>query len=336
MASPSKPAPLSSHFPLKAPIIIDGALATYLETLGADISGSLWSADILVKDAKVIQRAHLDYFRSGANIAITASYQASVAGLVGHLGISEEEAKGIVERSVDVARKAREEVYEERRRREKSEEKMGGDGITREMWIAGSVGPYGAWLADGSEYRGDYVVGKEALKDFHRGRIQALVRGGVDLLACETMPQVGEVEALVELLQEEFSDVEAWFSFTLRDGGHIADGTPLAAVVELLRPARQVVAVGVNCVADDVGLEALRVLKGLWGRDRGELVMYPNSGEKWNAGARGWEGKRTEGGELRGKAQEWWREGAGLVGGCCRTTPEDIGVMREALGGKKE
>ncbi|KAF2130118.1 Homocysteine S-methyltransferase [Dothidotthia symphoricarpi CBS 119687] len=320
MSPSQRPEPISSYFPLKKPIILDGALATYLETLGADISGSLWSADILTKDPSVIKQAHLDYFRAGANVAITASYQASIPGLVQHLQISEEEARGLVARSVELAISARDEVLQERE-----------DEKTREpLWIAGSVGPYGAFLADGSEYRGDYTVSKEAMKEFHRGRIAALIAAGVDILACETIPQKGEVEALAELLVTEFPRTEAWFSFTLRDSTHIADGTPLADIVDILQDVKQVVALGFNCVADGVGLDALRVLKGLW--TRGPLVMYPNSGEMWNAGTRGWEGVRTEGEGLRGKTVLWWEAGAGLIGGCCRTTPVDIGVMRGAVG----
>ena len=197
------------------------------------------------------------------------------------------------------------------------------------MWVAGSVGPYGAFLADGSEYRGDYSIPKEKMKDFHRGRIQALVEAGVDILACETMPQKAEVEALLELLTNEFPDTEAWFSFTLRDSGHISDGTSLSDIAALFEDVQQVIALGFNCVPEDVALEALKTLKPLV--KRGTLIMYPNSGEQWNAQAREWEGKRTEGSTLAEKTVEWWKAGAGMIGGCCRTTPEDIKVMRKAL-----
>jgi homocysteine S-methyltransferase len=312
MATPS-PTKLSTHIASGTPIILDGALATYLETLGADISGALWSADILLKNPSLIKKTHLDYYRAGANVAITASYQASIPGLTKHLDLNEWDAKAVVKKSVELAKSARDEI--------------GG----KSLWVAGSAGPYGAFLADGSEYRGDYNIPKEEMKDFHRGRIQALVEGGVDILACETIPQKAETEALLELLMTEFPDTEAWFSFTLRDSGHISDGTPLHEIAALFEHVEQVVALGFNCVSDDVVLEALKTLKPLV--KRGALVVYPNSGELWNAQAREWEGQRTEGSTLGEKTVEWWEAGAGMIGGCCRTTPEDIGVMRKALEG---
>jgi homocysteine S-methyltransferase len=219
--------------------------------------------------------------------------------------------------SVELAKQARDDYIRE----------TGGD--ERELWVAGSVGPYGAFLADGSEYRGDYDIPKDDMKKFHRGRIQALVEAGVDVLACETMPQKAEVEALLELLSTEFPTTEAWFSFTLRDSGHISDGTPLSEIASLFEDVEQVIALGFNCVQDDVMLKALRTLKPLV--RRGTLVVYPNSGEQWNAQTRGWEGDRTEGSTLAEKTVEWREAGAGMIGGCCRTTPQDIGVMKAAL-----
>lgn len=334
------PNSLSTYLTTGHPIILDGALATYLETLGADITSALWSASILLKNPLLIQQTHLDYFRAGANVAITASYQASVAGLREHLHLSDGDAKAVVAKSVELARQARDvyvaEVVAALSVDEK--ERIAANGgalgeyeasVRGKLFIAGSVGPYGAYLADGSEYTGAYNLPKEEMKDFHRGRIQALVDAGVDVLACETIPCKSEAEALLELLATEFKGTEAWFAFTLRDGTHISDGTPLAEVARLFESSERVVAVGFNCVADDVGLEALRVLGPLL--KRGTMVVYPNSGEQWNAKAREWEGKRTEGSTLADKTMEWWKAGAGMIGGCCRTTPEDIGIMKKAL-----
>jgi homocysteine S-methyltransferase len=299
------------------PVILDGALATYLETLGADISGALWSASILIDQPALIHKTHLDYYRAGANVAITASYQASIAGLTKHLKLNEKDAKSVVRKSVELAKEARDQYVAE----------AGED----RLWVAGSVGPYGAFLADGSEYRGDYDVPREEMKSFHRGRIEALVEAGVDILACETIPSKGEVEALLDLLTTEFPDTEAWFSFTLRDAEHLSDGTPLSEIAVLFEHVEQVVALGFNCVPDDLALAALKTLKPLV--ESGTLIVYPNSGEQWNAQAREWEGKRTEGSTLVDKTVEWWKAGAGMIGGCCRTTPEDIGVMKKALDG---
>jgi homocysteine S-methyltransferase len=326
-----------------APLIIDGALATYLETLGADISGSLWSASILLSQPSLIHRTHLDYFRAGANIAITASYQASIPGLVKHLESSEAHAREIVTGSVKIAQAAREEYIREvvggngkeeegtvgERSGSISAETESEDSLRGKLFVAGSVGPYGAFLADGSEYRGDYRVPRNEMKDFHRGRIQALIEAGVDVLACETMPAKEEVEALLELLRDEFEGMEAWFTFTLRDAEHIADGTSLAEIAKLFEGVEQVVGVGFNCVPDDLALAALKnltlVAKGK------ALVVYPNSGEQWNAKAREWEGTKTEGSTLAQKTVEWSRAGARMIGGCCRTTPDDIRTMDQAL-----
>lgn len=336
---------LSSH--LSAPVILDGALATYLETLGADISGALWSADILLQNPSLIKQTHLDYYRAGAQVAITASYQASLAGLSRHLDLNDEQGKDIVRKSVQLAQEARDEWVEEHVRGLSEVEKLGiiFDGssvpqyrqsLRNRLFIAGSVGPYGAFLADGSEYRGDYNLAREDMKAFHRGRIQALVDAGVDVLACETIPSLGEAEALLELLHEEFKDVEAWFTFTLRDESHISDGTPLSQVASLFDNAPHVIALGFNCIPDDVGLAALKALQSLQEGRTWKMIVYPNSGEQWNAAAREWEGQRTEGGLLAVKTRQWADAGAVLVGGCCRTTPEDITIMRDMLQPKEE
>lgn len=313
---------------LDSPVILDGALATYLETLGADISGALWSADILLQNPSLIKQTHLDYYRAGAQVAITASYQASLAGLSKHLNLNEEEGKDVVRKSVKLAQEARDEWVEEHAKGLSSSERSH---IRNRLFVAGSVGPYGAFLADGSEYRGDYHLSPDAMKAFHRGRIQALVDAGVDVLACETIPSLRETEALLELLQEEFKTTEAWFTFTLRDAEHISDGTPLAHIAALFDHAPNVVAVGFNCTPDDVALEALKALRPLQQGKGWKMIVYPNSGEQWNAAAREWEGTRSEGGLLKAKTRQWADAGAVLVGGCCRTTPEDIGVMREVL-----
>lgn len=334
------PNTLSTHLINGTPIILDGALATYLETLGADISGSLWSADILIKNPSLIKQAHLDYYRAGAHVAITASYQASIPGLIQHLDKSEEDVKELVKRSVVLAQEARGEYVRgvisniDADDREKlitnggSLEELEGS-LQGKLFVAGSVGPYGAFLANGSEYRGDYSLPIDEMKAFHRGRIQALVSAGADILACETIPSKGETEALIDLLTTEFPDTEAWFAFTLRDSSHIADGTPLVEIAALFHNVPQVVALGFNCVPDDLALAGLKALAPLI--KRGTLIVYPNSGEQWNAKAREWEGSRTEGSTLSEKTVEWWTAGAGLIGGCCRTTPEDIGAMQKAL-----
>lgn len=340
-----QPSSIKRAIHAQTPIILDGALATYLETLGADISGSLWSADILIKNPSLIKQAHLDYYRAGAQVAITASYQASLPGLLQHLGTTEDEVKEVVKASVRLAQEARDEYVSEIMAATSESEmaamlENGGDAAGYEhavksgLWVAGSVGPYGAFLANGSEYRGDYSLSREDMKDFHRGRIAALVEAGADILAIETIPSKEETEALIDLLTTEFSDSKAWFTFTLSSHDAIADGTALSTLVPLFKDVHQVVALGFNCVPDDLALAAVKTMQPLLeeqGMGSMGTVIYPNSGEQWNAQAREWEGKRTEGGLLGEKTRQWYAAGARLIGGCCRTTPGDIGVMRETL-----
>lgn len=351
------PCSLTKAILAQTPIVLDGALATYLETLGADISGSLWSADLLLKNPSLIQQAHLDYYRAGAQIAITASYQASLPGLTQHLGLGtrdedDEEVKELVRTSVRLAQQARTayitELIAATSEEEEDKEKAGdstkgherASALRENLWVAGSVGPYGAFLANGSEYTGAYALPRSAMQAFHRGRIAALVEAGADILAIETIPSKQETQALLELLTTEFVGAKAWFSFTLASSSAsasasaIADGTLLASLVPLFAGVEQVVALGFNCVPDDVALAAVKTLGSLLeenGMGRMGIVVYPNSGELWNAQAREWEGSRTEGGLLGEKTRQWYKAGARLIGGCCRTTPEDIGVMRETL-----
>ncbi|KAF2787296.1 Homocysteine S-methyltransferase [Melanomma pulvis-pyrius CBS 109.77] len=305
------------------PLILDGALATYLELLGADISTALWSATLLLSQPSLIHKTHLDYYHAGADIAITASYQASVQGLQKHLNLPEHEAKNVVKKSVELAIQARSDYLGSLTDEVEKERK------SKRLLVAGSVGPYGAFLADGSEYRGDYVLSKSSMKDFHRGRISALIEAGCDVLACETLPSIGELEALVELL-EEFPGTEAWFSFTMKDAEHISDGTSLDKVCETLKECKQAVAVGVNCVPEETALGALKQLAKLTSKP---LVVYPNSGEQWNAESRSWQGERNKGAQLAERTKEWWNAGARLIGGCCRTTPEDINIIEQSLRG---
>jgi homocysteine S-methyltransferase len=288
--------------------------------LSPDISGALWSADLLTTQPDLIKRAHADYFAAGATIAITSSYQASVPGLVKQLHISEDEAKDLIKKSVQLAQEGA------AAHRKNAEERNERDG--RSLLVAGSVGPYATFLADGSEYRGDYIIEHGEMKDFHRGRIAALVAAEVDVLACETMPTYREISALAELLSDEFPSTEVYFSFTLRDAERISDGTPLADVVKMLERFSNVVAVGVNCVQQDIALAALQHLRTLTNKP---LLVYPNSGEIWNHETRDWEGSRTAGLGWIERTRQYWDAGARMIGGCCRTTPDDIRVIAETM-----
>lgn len=294
-------------------LTLDGALATELEAHGSNLDDPLWSAKVLLEQPELVRRVHLDYFRAGARVAITASYQATPMGFA-RRGISEAEALELVALSVRLADQARVEYLAE-------------NPDAGPLLIAGSVGPYGAYLADGSEYRGDYQLDRAAFLDFHRPRVAALVEAGVDFLACETLPSLPETEALLELL-EEF-DVESWLSFTLRDGAHISDGTPLARVADVAAAEDRVAAIGVNCVPMELVSPAFAAL-----RQASELPLlaYPNSGETYDAATKTWGPAAADWtsiapATLHEGAPQWHGLGAQMLGGCCRTTPRDIAEL---------
>jgi homocysteine S-methyltransferase len=260
-------------------VILDGALATEFERRGAVLDDPLWSARILLERPDLIRQVHLDYFVAGADCATTASYQATVPGLMA-AGFSEAEALEVIARSVEIARSARAEFW-------------GVEGASGRAYpfIAGSVGPYGAYLADGSEYRGDYGLTEGEPVDFHRPRMQALVGAGAEILACETIPCLVEARALARLLPE-FPDMPAWVSFSARDGVHNSQGEPVGESARFLDGVPQVVAVGINCTAPRFIASLVAEIKEATDKP---VLVYPNSGEKFEPETRSWEGGRAGG-----------------------------------------
>ena len=278
-------------------VVLDGGLASELERMGADLHDRLWSAHLLIDDPDLIRQVHLAYFAAGADVAISASYQASFEGFA-ERGLGRTRAAGLMRRSVELAREAAE-------------------GAGADRMVAASVGPYGAVLADGSEYDGRYGLSVQELIDFHAPRIEALLEAVPDLLAIETIPSILEAEALVRIL-DALPDVTAWISFSCSDGLHISDGSLFADAAALASSTQGVVAVGVNC-SPPVHIPALLSSA----RVDTPLLAYPNLGSTWDASAKSWivEGPRPD----LGAAAAVWREaGARIVGGCCGTTPDDI------------
>jgi homocysteine S-methyltransferase len=289
-------------------LVIDGALATELERRGCDLKDDLWSAKILLEQPEKIKEVHYDYFKAGADCAITASYQATIEGLM-RRGLNETQAHDLIQKSVRLAVEARDEFWVDEANR------LG----RAKPFVAGSVGPYGAFLADGSEYRGNYSLTVSELMDFHRPRMQALIEAGADILACETIPCLTEAQALVNLL-EEFHSIEAWISFSCRDEAHVNEGQRLEDCVRAVAASPFVAAVGVNCTSPKY-IPAL-IREAHKATDKPVLV-YPNSGETYDATKNDWDGRPVY--ESFGEeAKEWFQAGARLIGGCCRTTPEDI------------
>ena len=301
--------PLTALLETQPFVVLDGAMATELEARGCNLADSLWSAKVLMENPALIRDVHLDYFRAGAQVAITASYQATPDGFAAR-GLDEAQSRALIGKSVELARKAREAYL--------SENPQAGA-----LLVTGSVGPYGAYLADGSEYRGDYVRSAEVFAAFHRPRVEALLDAGADLLACETLPSFAEIKALADLLTA-WPRARAWFSFTLRDSEHLSDGTPLRDVVSVLANYSQIVAMGINCIALENTTAALQHLQSLTALP---LVVYPNSGEHYDAVSKTWHhhGEACE--TLAGYLPQWLAAGAKLIGGCCRTTPKDIAEL---------
>jgi homocysteine S-methyltransferase len=295
---------MSFVVPDDAVLVADGGLATELEARGNDLSDSLWSARLLMDAPDQVRDAHRAFFQAGAVIATSASYQASFEGFAAR-GIGRGDAAGLLRRSVELAREARAE--------------LAGDGRAR--WVAASVGPYGAALADGSEYRGRYGLSVRELAAWHRPRLEALAEAAPDLLALETVPDTDEAEALMTAIAG--LGVPAWLSYTI-DGDRTRAGQPLPEAFAVAAQTPEVVAVGVNCCAPADVLAAIAAAREASGKP---VIVYPNSGEAWDAGRRAWAGQSQYSARRPG---QWIAAGAGIVGGCCRVRPADIAAIAEA------
>jgi homocysteine S-methyltransferase len=294
-------------------MILDGGLATELERRGQDVSGTLWSAHVLQTAPEVIEQLHYDYFAAGARCAISSSYQATYEGFATR-GLGVDETTTLLQRSVELAGSAR-----ARYRRDHPADR-------RRLYVAASVGPYGAVSHDGAEYRGNYGLSIEQLVEFHARRFEVLAAAGADLLACETIPALDEALALATLLGQHPRTL-AWTSFTSADGLHTSAGETLTECARRLDRVPNVVAVGVNCVRPEVVGESIRALSR--GTNKA-IVVYPNSGEQWDGQTRSWRGP-CDHNELASLAPQWVRAGARLIGGCCRTGPREIAALAAAL-----
>ncbi len=308
------PDPLKRFLERRGVLILDGGLATELEARGHQLDPSLWSAKLLLDAPEAIHRLHLDYLAAGADCIVAATYQATLPGFMA-AGLSGDEAETLLRAAVLLARRARDEFWSRSANRENRLRPL----------VAASVGPYGAYLADGSEYTGDYDLDEAGLEEFHRDRLTILADAGADLLACETIPSAAEARALVRLL--EAGTAPAWVSFSCRDGERICDGGEFAAAAAAAATSPAVLAVGVNCTAP-------RYLDELIGRLAGRIdkpiVVYPNSGEGYDAARRRWT-PAPEALDLAAAAPRWVERGASVVGGCCRTGPNDVRRLKAAL-----
>ncbi|XP_013677403.2 homocysteine S-methyltransferase 1 [Brassica napus] len=302
--------------------VVDGGFATQLEIHGAAINDPLWSAVSLIKDPELIKRVHMEYLEAGADVVVTSSYQATIPGFLSR-GLSMEESEYLLQKSVKLAVEARDRFWDK-------VSKTSGHSYNRAL-VAASIGSYGAYLADGSEYSGSYGedVSLDKLKDFHRRRIQVLVEASPDLLAFETIPNKLEAQACVELLEEENVQIPAWICFTSVDGENAPSGESFQECLETLNKSNNICAVGINCAPPQFMDNLIRKFSKLTQK---AIVVYPNSGEVWDGKAKKWLPSQCFGdAEFEMFATKWRDLGAKLIGGCCRTTPSTIKAISRDL-----
>ena len=293
---------------------IDGGFATELEALGYDLTDELWSARLLNDAPTAVEAVHLNFLRAGARVVITASYQASYESFA-TAGLPASDADFLLASSVTIAQAARAAWQSEQP-------------TAPLTLVAASLGPYGAMLAGGQEYTGDYDdADLQQIKRFHRPRMTALLGADPDLLAWETIPNLLEAEAIAAL-QTEFDGPSAWVSFQCRDASQLADGSAIEEAVRLVAKAPGVEAMGFNCTAPEYALELIERIRGA--APKLAIVVYPNDGRVWDGLRREW-ATGGAGGFPDDIVRSWTAAGADLIGGCCGVTPAGVTSIAHAL-----
>lgn len=298
---------------LTKPLLIDGAMSTALEQLGADTNNSLWTASVLANQPALVKKVHQEYFKAGARLAITDTYQANVPAFIRN-GYSKQEAHSLIQRAVALAKETRDEYQQE-------------TGIYN--YVAGALGPYGAYLANGSEYTGDYHLSTIEYQQFHRPRLTDILTVGVDVIAIETQPRLDEVLAELNLVKELAPDTLCYVSFSLKDSTCLPDGTPLAVAARTVAKYPNVFAVGVNCIPLEEVTAAIETIHQATDKP---VIAYPNSSATYDPTTKTWSyphGRR----DLVDYLPQWLAAGLTIVGGCCTTTPQDIAALHEYLKG---
>jgi homocysteine S-methyltransferase len=282
--------------------ILDGGLSTELETLGAAIEGSLWTGRALLDDPAIIERAHRNFIAAGAELVITSSYQLSRRGF-NEIGLTSEKADAALAQSVEVARRATEGTS---------------------ALVAASVGPFGAVLHDGSEYRGNYGLSEDELYQFHIERIQVLEAAGPDILLAETIPDLTEAKALTRALQH--SKLPVWISFSVADGEHLWSGAKIQDAIRSIAEIPNLQAIGFNCVNPDLVAELVETARQV---SDIAIAVYPNKGGVWNSELGEWDSQKVK------SLDEYWPEWKDLnltyVGGCCGSNSHDISKLAQAV-----
>lgn len=289
-------------------VILDGALATELEVRGADLNHALWSAKLLKENPTLIKEVHHDYLKSGANVIATASYQASFIGFEKQ-GYTKEEAIHYLQLSVDLAIEARNEFLSSQN---------GASMLT--PLVAASLGPYGAALADGSEYTGYQNISIEILMEFHKERLALIQKTEADIIAFETIPCVNEAIAIKNLLAEQ-PNKKAWVSFSCKDEKHLCSGELFEEAVRVLNDSNEIVGIGVNCTPPQYIESLITIAKPITNKI---IMVYPNKGETYNPVKKVWEPLNGCFNHFITDARLWLAAGAKAIGGCCRTGPIEI------------
>lgn len=296
---------------LKQPLVIDGAMSTALEALGANTNNPLWTASVLDHQPELVRQVHNQYFQAGARLAITDTYQANVPAFIKQ-GYSKCQAHSLIRRAVQLAKEARDDFERQ-------------TGIHN--YVAGSLGPYGAYLNNGAEYTGDYHLSSQQYQDFHRPRLAEIVREGVDILAIETQPRLDEVQAELTLAHQLAPATPVYVSFSLQDHATLPDGTPLAVAAATVAQDENVVAVGVNCIPLERVAPAVRIVHAVTNKP---VIAYPNSSAVYDPSSKTWtypHGHQS----LASFLPQWLAAGLTIIGGCCTTTPADIKLLSDRL-----
>jgi homocysteine S-methyltransferase len=295
--------------------ILDGGLATELERAGCDLASPLWSGEVLRTQPEKVLAVHRSYLEAGADCLLTASYQLSAMGFR-EIGLTDANARSAIQQSVALAEEAR---------RDYTESETAAGRKPRRIWIAGSLGAYGAALHNGAEFHGRYDISHAGLVAFHAERIDAMRETNADFLAFETIPLLEEAGAILDALAR-FSTLAAYISFTCRDDGHTGHGEPIEACTRLLDGHPEILAIGINCTAPVHILPLIRRIRAVSTK---RIAVYPNSGESWVAERRSWSGN-SDPHAFGDMARQWREAGADWIGGCCRTGPGHIRAVASA------
>ncbi|TDM50423.1 homocysteine S-methyltransferase [Macrococcoides goetzii] len=283
-------------------VILDGGFGTTVEQFGYDVKHELWSSNLLQSNPEAVYIVHQAFVDSGAEIILTNTYQASVQSFL-NIGIDRQAARKYLEKAVELATRAADD----------------------KAIVAGSLGPYGAMLGNGSEYTGDYKETEEDYIQYHKERLDILIEAGVNVFAFETIPNIEEIKAVKTMLCD-YPSIEAWVSVTLKDSDHLSDGTSLEEVIRVVNEIDNVLAFGVNCTSVKVIDGAVDKLIALSDKP---LILYPNGGRKYDAVNKIWIDQHDA--SLVEAAVRWKDKGVKIIGGCCQVGPEEISELVRTL-----